>query len=148
MIKNRFKLSDFCITRYAVPQSVADKIHLFHIIPLNLVRHYFNMPIYVSQKSGYRPRSYELSRGRNGLSPHTFKINKVQKVGKGAVDLTFADFGANKEAFISLILEHTDYTRIAVYGTFIHLDYEKTRSGKRERFNVVGGSWQRVKIYD
>lgn len=121
-----FKTEEFCIEQNkAIPQDVATKIWVYHIIAMLKVRMLLGSPMWASQNSGYRPEAYELSVGRSGGSEHTFK-------GKGAVDWT-----CKKELLpelLKLILAHTAYTRIAVYENFIHCDYKAT-DGNRYVFD-------------
>ena len=115
------KISDFCITPNPIPQEIADKILAFHIIPLCHVQCNYNHDIMVSEKSGYRPFTYEKSKGRAGTSEHCFQ-------GKGAVDITS---DGNLETLLSDLFTLTDYTRICYYPDkgFIHCDYkDKKRS--------------------
>jgi hypothetical protein len=91
------------------------------------VRDSMDVPIWPSAKSGYRSVSWEKSHGRSGKSQHTFQ-------GNGAVDWTCENFIANKKDFLRNIIKLTDYTRIAVYDTFIHCDYKDTTTGERQIF--------------
>jgi len=138
-MKINFKLSEFVISEDKIPLSVGDKILKYHIEPMNTVRDIIQIPIYPSQNSGYRTVEWEISHGRSGNSQHTFK-------GKGAVDWTCKDFKKNKDDFLNLIIEYTDYTRIAIYNSFIHCDYKKTSTGKREVFKSDSSSkWTFIK---
>lgn len=123
-----FKISEFNISGKSIPEKVADKILKWHILPMQKVRVKFGASIWPSQESGYRSVSWEISHKRNGNSQHTFK-------GKGAVDWTCSDFKNKKQKLLHLIIEQTNYTRIAVYGSFIHCDYKITSSGRRELFS-------------
>lgn len=125
-------LSDFNISGKPIPEYVADKIYLHHLIPLNEVASVVNFGISVSQKSGYRDKEWELAHGRNGTSQHTFD-------GKGAVDLTCDNFAKNKHALLTALKLHTNYKRIADYGTFYHLDYKGT---ERALFNK---RWEKIR---
>jgi len=132
-MKLNFKISEFNISGNHIPEKIADKILKWHILPMQDVRNEFGKPIYPSQKSGYRSISWELSRGRNGKSQHTFRQ-------KGAVDWTCMHFGLNKDKLLELIIENTDYTRIAVYNSFLHCDYKPTKSGQRELYTSNSAS--------
>lgn len=117
-MENYFKISELCIDKSKdVPQEIADKLLTYHIIPMNKVRHELGLAVWASQDSGWRPKEWEIRRGRSGKSQHCF-------IKKGAVDWTCDDI---KELF-KLILKHTEYTRIAVYpdAKFIHCDYAAT----------------------
>ena len=118
-----FKISEFNISGEPIPEDIADKILEYHIVPMQMVRIIMGIPMWPSQKSGYRSKEWELSKGRSGNSQHTFQ-------GLGATDWTCRDFPNNKEEFLKEIRENTDYTRMAIYDTFIHCDYKPTGSGK------------------
>lgn len=132
-MENYFKVSEFCISDEPVPLDIADKILKFHIVPLNKVREDLGFAIWPSQRSGYRPVWWEKKKGREGNSQHTFK-------GNGAVDLTCKDFADNKWLLLDALIRLTDYTRLAIYPTFIHVDY-----GSMERW-VYDENW--VKQYE
>ena len=124
-MKLNFNISDFNISGKPIPEAIADKILKWHIAPMQRVRNIFNGAIWASQKSGYRSPHWERSKGRSGNSQHTFR-------GKGAVDWTCREFSSNYERLLDLIVKETDYTRIAIYNSFIHCDYKATPSGRRE----------------
>ena len=131
------KISDFNISGESIPQTVADKIYLYHAIPLNVVREeLIEIDVRVSQRSGYRPTWWEKQAGRDGTSEHCFR-------GNGAVDITCDDFSENKEQLVEALIKYTNYQRIAVYNTFIHCDYKPNGDGKRWIFD---SKWRRVKI--
>ena len=139
-----YKLEEFIITESKeIPVDVADKLYIYHIIPMNNVRLELDEPVTASAKSGYRPEEYELSKGRSGKSQHTFKYD--WKRGSGAVDWTCKDFEKNRDRFLNLIIKHTKYTRICVYDTFIHCDYKDTINDRRELFRYDGEKWQFIK---
>ncbi|WP_421977833.1 hypothetical protein [Roseivirga seohaensis] len=122
-----FKTEEFCIEQNKpIPQSVATKLWIFHIIPMLVVRTLLDSPIWASQNSGFRPKAYEISKGRSGESQHTFEGES-----KGAIDWTCKKSLLPK--LLELILEHTNYTRIAVYENFIHCDHKAT-DGNRYLF--------------
>jgi len=138
MILN-FNISDFNISGKPIPGDVADKILKWHCIPMQRVRNLTNYAIWASQKSGYRSVSWERKHGRDGSSQHTFK-------GMGAVDWTCYRFNENKDCFLDLIIQETDYTRIAVYNNFIHCDYGITKNGQRQLFESDNRSkWKFIK---
>lgn len=135
-----FTIQEFCITDDPVPQDVADKIIKYHMLPINLVREEFGMPVIVSLRSGYRPIYYESSKGRSGNSQHNFK-------GLGATD--YSHSGCWDE-FIRLIIKLTDYTRVCWYpnNNFVHCDYN---SDERQLFlaDSPTDAWQyKVKLED
>lgn len=138
-MKVYFSISELCITDDTVPLVVADKLLKYHITPMNAVREELGIPVTASQKSGYRPRQWELDHNRSGDSQHCFVL-------KGAVDWTCQNFSGNKNELLRLIIKHTDYTRIAVYNGFIHCDYKTTAEGKRQLFTSnSSSSWTFVK---
>lgn len=134
-----FDISDFVIDGKPVPVEIADKILHYHIIPLQAVREAVGKPIWPSQKSGYRSLEWEKAHGRSGKSQHCF-------LGKGAVDLTY---NGNIDVLLEAVIEHTDYTRMAVYydnnTQFIHLDY-KAQDGKRYVYSsTVHSRWTLIR---
>lgn len=139
-----FIISDFCISKEPVPQVIADRILLHHIIPLNAVQNCCPFEVYVSystkgQPSGYRPHKWEIQKGRNGSSQHTFGQHQVRILeSKGAVDITCEDFKTNKYELLNALIDHTPYLRIAEYNTFFHCDYKDVDNGKRRFYD---SSW-------
>lgn len=129
-MKINFSTKEFCITGEVPPFEVIDKLWKYHILPMQAVRDELNAPITASSNSGYRPKEYELSKGRSGNSQHTFQD-------KGAVDWT----AENLDELLRLIMELTHYTRVAVYRDqhFIHCDYKAT-DGKRYLFESNSAS--------
>lgn len=142
------RLKEFLITcPKTISLDVADKLYQFHIIPMNAVREELGVWVTASQRSGYRPKWYELNKGRSGNSQHIFKEEFIN--GSGAVDWTCKDFYNNKDEFLRLIIKHTKYTRIASYNTFIHCDYKDTKIGKREVYDSDRNSnWKFIKYAD
>lgn len=138
-MKSHIKPSELNISGDPIPNDVADKMVEFHIIPMNAVREALGLPVWASEKSGWRPFWWEKKNGRDGTSQHVF-------LEKGAVDWTCQNFQQNKDKFLKLIIELSVYTRIAVYATFIHCDYKPTKSGKRELYTSNASSnWKFVK---
>lgn len=134
-----FTISEFIITGDEVPIKVADKLLKFHITPMLEVREELGIPLYPSQRSGYRPISWEIKKGRSGNSQHTF-------MGKGAVDWTCNNFSSNREKLLISIIKNTSYNRITLYPTFIHCDYKDTNSGKREYYTSgMDSKWKFIK---
>jgi len=123
----KFAISEFNITGEPIPEDVCDKLLKWHIAPMMDVRNELDIPIWASQESGYRPESWENKRGRSGNSQHCFHA-------KGAVDWTCKNFSYNKNRLVRSIIKNTDYTRIAIYDSFIHCDYKATNSGRRELY--------------
>ena len=137
-----FSISDFVIDGKPITCGIADKILLFHIMPLQKVRDFLGKPIWISQKSGYRRQSWERARGRNGNSQHCFR-------GKGAVDLTW---GGDIDVLLDAVVQNTKYKRMAVYydnnQQFIHCDWKETSEGKRQIFKSTPASrWTLLKSF-
>lgn len=129
-----FNVSDFVITGDTIPLHVADKILKNFIWPLQRIRIVLGAAIWASQKSGYRPESWEKFRGRSGNSQHCFKLG-------GACDLTWS---GDIDMLLDALIEHTEFTRMAVYydnnTQFIHIDMKPTGSGKREIYKSTPSS--------
>lgn len=121
-----------------LPTEVAQKMLDYHIVPMHQVRMTLGRGVWASQKSGYRPKEWELKQGRSGNSQHTFE-------GKGAVDWTCS--GDIKE-LLELIMEITDYSRVCYYPkeNFIHCDH-KDIGDKRQYFEYEGGKWKFIKHF-
>ena len=120
-MKNYFTFAELCIINDPLPLDVADKLLKHHILPMNKVREALGKPITASQRSGYRPKNYEIRKGRSGNSQHTFE-------GLGAVDWTAADV----HALLQLILANTPYERVCYYPNngFIHCDHRHSADRK------------------
>lgn len=141
-----FTPSQCAIGHQAIPQDIADKILLHHIIPLNSVQDALPFEVIVSQESCYRPYIWEIARGRNGKSEHTFgeRENKIITDNKGACDITCEDYQKNSMELLLALIKHTDYKRLAIYYNwnqeaqahtgFIHADYKDLHNGKRPIF--------------
>ena len=132
-MKMHFKFQELLVETKNIPVDVAQKLLTYHMIPVSVVREELGVAITASLNSGYRSREWELSKGRSGTSQHVF-------IGKGAVDWTCSNFRTNKQKFLELLVEHTDYTRFAVYNNFIHCDYKKTPSNKKEVYTSTANS--------
>lgn len=141
-------LKEFIITgSNQIDVTVADKLYQFHILPMQNVREELGVWVTASLKSGYRPQWHERLKGRSGKSEHTY-IEEWEK-GSGAVDWTCKDFEENKDRFLNLIIEYTNYTRIAVYNGFIHCDYKPNGNGKRALYTSDANSnWKLDKYFD
>ncbi len=132
-MKLYFTFKELCITNDPIPQEVAQKLMVHHIIPMSGVRQAFGSPITASQRSGYRNPAWELRHGRNGQSEHCFK-------GLGAIDWT----AQNLDRLQELIIAQTQYTRIARYAGFIHCDYKPNPNGLRILYSSDAQSQWRV----
>lgn len=134
------KISDFNISGKDIPEEVADKILEYHIRPIQKASDYLGYDLACSKKSGYRPLWWEQLKGRDG-SQHMFlglgasdittaEIRQMQiDVSKGKVKyseyIEFATkhFAEKKQEILQVLIENTEYTRFAVYNSFIHCDY-------------------------
>lgn len=128
------KLDSYDIEGKGFPDKVKTKVLACHIPPLTHLQDILGISLYVSVKSGYRSKEWEMRHGRSGRSQHTFSY-------LGAVDLTFEDFNGQKDKVISALSRHTNYTRVAIYDSFLHLDYKNPQS---ERW-VYDKNWKRIK---
>lgn len=128
-----FKISDFNITGEPIPEEIADKILIYHLYPLSLVREYFGYPIFISKKSAYRPEWWEKARNRSGKGEHVF-------LNKGASDITINNFETMKWELIKALIAKTKYTRIAIYDKhkFLHCDY-----AGEERY-LYNEKWEKI----
>jgi len=131
-MKSFFKIENMVIDGNTVPLDVADKLREYHIQPMESVRHQLGSAVWASEKSGYRHEQWEKHHGRSGNSEHCFK-------GPGAVDWKTEQ--CKMDELYRLILEHTNYTRICRYPTFLHCDY---KSDERQLFTSDGGKWVKV----
>lgn len=115
-MKTYFKTIEFHKPNVVVPLSIQIKIQNIIKI-LNPIREELGFPIIISKQSGYRPKLYEISRGRSGNSQHCFE-------GKGAVDLT-CDSSQLSELFE--LLQQSEFTRVCLYLNkgFIHADFKR-----------------------
>lgn len=136
---NVLALSDFCITPEPIPQEIADAIYLFHIPQLQRLEKQLGRRVYVSKRSGWRPKPYEIAKGRSGDSEHTY-LEICYQGRRGAVDIMCPDVGFNQ--LIEAAMKVTEYRRVSAYydHNFIHCDY-KDVDGKR-RFYQGGEVWE------
>ena len=141
-----FKFKEFNITGNDIPEIVATKILIYHILPAVLVRVQLGMPIWPSLNSCWRPYYWEIQNSRDGGSQHCFgqdKYGNFDRDSKGACDWACGEFNGNKELLLQALIDNTDYTRFGIYGSFIHCDYKKTSSGKRQVYNHM---WEKQYI--
>tara|TARA_R110002167_G_scaffold190638_1_gene392919 strand:+ start:1554 stop:1955 length:402 start_codon:yes stop_codon:yes gene_type:complete len=121
----------------------------YHILPMQDVADAMTVCVLPSENSGYRSYKWEKSKKRSGTSQHCygqdedglFDINA-----KGATDWTCDDFPHHKDDLLAKMIEHSEYTRFAVYASFIHADYKNTR-GTRQLFHY-GKVWNEGKEKD
>lgn len=132
-----FDFSEFVINNEPVPIEIASKIMKWHFWPLQQVRTALGIPVIISKHSCYRSVKYEIGKGRNGTSEHTF-------LGKGAGDITCSEMDRLLVAICSL----TSYTRIAYYpeNNFLHCDYRnRTRAFYINTYNIEKKKWEWIR---
>ena len=131
-MKNYFEREEFYKEGTIVSDAVAEKTDK-HIEELNPIRHRLGVPVEISKQSGYRPKAYELSKGRSGNSQHCFEEG-------GAVDLT-CDSGKFQRLYE--LLQNSGYKRICLYpeNMFIHCDY---KGADQVMFVDTGNGWERL----
>jgi hypothetical protein len=127
-------------------RSVWDRIEAHHVRPLCTLFHVTGVPLVPSGRSCYRPRSYELQRGRSGSSLHTFPGSS-----RGACDLVRAD-GVGVSSALDLLIVRGPWRRICHYprNGFVHVDYGDANGvicERRQLFTCAGGSapWRFVR---
>ena len=129
-----FKVEEF--TKYDNNPSArtVSKISTVHIPELVKLRSAVGEPIII--RSGARSYEHEKKMGRSGASQHVYDN------GEGAVDISLDDFSKKKlDRLEYYIFKVTDYTRIARYGTFIHLDFASNRYGERAYYKNTDFGW-------
>jgi len=138
MNDNFFKIREFCIEPGPIPIDIAQKIVDYHIKPMNFVRYELGRPIIVSDRSGFRPKLYEVNKGRSGRSQHCFE-------GNGAADYTCS---GDINELLELIMKETQYTRVCYYKeeNFIHCDYGIIDGDRRQLF-IDHNGWEFVKFF-
>tara|TARA_B100001146_G_C16178955_1_gene433732 strand:+ start:456 stop:917 length:462 start_codon:yes stop_codon:yes gene_type:complete len=136
-------IDKYCIGVADVPQKILNKLVEHHLNPMDVVRSALGIAIWASEESGFRPYNWEIAKGRSGTSQHTFgqkKSGLIYDKELGAIDWTCSNFADNKERFLQAIIDHTKYTRMAVYNSFIHCDYKATDNGKRTVYDSTPNS--------
>jgi len=133
-MKNYFKVTEFYKPIFILPSDVKEKIKKYHFPVLNKIREELGVPIIISKKSGYRPKEWELLKGRSGNSEHCYK-------GKGAVDLTCQ---TDKLQELWGLLKESSYTRTCMYVNqhFIHCDFKEVEE-KQVFLCLDGKKWER-----
>ena len=139
-MENHFKLEEFYKPRFILPDDVKEKIEKYHIPELNRIREELNkdvpkekeVGIIISKHSGYRPRHWEIYKGRSGNSQHCF-------TGKGAVDIT-----CRLDMFPRLweLMRESAYTRVCLYPNkmFIHNDFKELTA--KQEFICTDDKWE------
>jgi len=128
-----FKFQEFNITGDDIPENVATKILVYHLLPAIDVRKQLGVPIFPSQKSCWRPYKWEISKDRDGTSEHCFgqdENGNFNPLSKGACDWTCNNFDKNGKKLLEALIQNTSYTRIAFYKShnFYHCDYKNKNS--------------------
>lgn len=138
-----FNFKEFNITHDDIPEIVATLILIHHIVPGLIVRHDIGgLAMWPSEYSCWRPYVWEINHKRKGGSQHCFGVDKwgdYDGKSKGACDWTCTDFKKNKDKLLESLIKNTDYTRFGIYSKkgFIHCDYKKTSSGKKQVYNSM-----------
>jgi len=112
-------IESYDIAGKGLPDDVEKKVRLIHRPMLKRVEAATGIALGVSMKSAYRSKQWEISKGRSATGEHTF-------IGLGAVDITCEDFAKNKTVLLKGLIEHSLYTRLAVYKGFIHGDFKNS----------------------
>jgi len=139
---SHFTLQEF--SKHEIPLSVIEKIEEFQIPELEEMRAELNavnnkdatIPIIISRQSGYRPKWYELQRGRSGNSQHCYGMGS-----KGAVDITCPTIYFDD---LWEIAKESNYTRVCLYPNhqFIHCDFKP--SNHKLYICEDGKTWERL----
>jgi hypothetical protein len=125
-------IESYDIAGKGLPDDVEKKVRLIHRPMLERVQGAIGIALGISMKSAYRSVEWERAKGRSGKGEHTF-------IGFGAVDVTCADFSKNKSLLLQGLMEHSLYTRIAVYNSFIHCDLKNPLTDRW----VYDSNWRR-----
>jgi len=131
---SNFTISEFTEYDSDPSHETIKKIRDVHIPQLEKVRDEVNKAIVI--RSASRSISHELRQGRKGASQHVYKN------GQGAVDVSLVNYSEkNLNLLENAILDTTNYTRVARYQTFIHVDFAKNRSGERGYYRNTKYGW-------
>ena len=133
-----------------LPTHVADKMMIFHILPVNTIRFRAGYAITASDRSGYRSKEHEIKKGRRPTpnkdwSRHTYEPELTSDPeGKGATDWRTVDL-RNMKDFARKLIDDTDYSRLCYYPdmNFIHSDYKHESRGKR-LFLATADGWKQM----
>lgn len=143
-----FKTLNFCILgKLPSDSKIIDKIWKYHILKVAPARQKLGFPFVVSKNSSYRPKSYELQKGRSGDSEHTYQPGP-NTTGYGATDWT-SNADTREEQLSRLkkmrdeFVETGAYSRIALYEhhLFLHCDH-KEQDGDIYLYNE---KWELIK---
>ena len=145
-----FNITLWCITGSVPPPDVANRLRVGFIGPLWALHERTRKLFTCSQRSGYRPRAYELDRGRSGGSLHCFAKDTL-----GAVDL-LPPPGMSVLDAGELLRENIPFRRVCAYpgNGFLHVDYgfssqypvEKSRA-QRYLCKSPTSAWVRVPTF-
>jgi hypothetical protein len=136
--------AQWCITSAPPPPRVWDIIRGAYVEPLRYLRDVHGVELVPSGRSCYRPKGWELAKGRKGTSLHTFPAGS-----RGACDLIMRGGGKITERALHVLKLHAPFARICHYPNngFVHVDYggRGTRPGRS--FYVCAspaGAWRFV----
>lgn len=125
-----------------IPARIWSVVDLCYVHPLRALQARTGAMFFPSLRSGFRPISWERSKGRSGSSLHTFPGGSM-----GAVDLVMWN-GEHVRHYVDLLVEFGPWRRIAYYSSkgFVHVDYGHSISGRgsrRQLFEGIGsdGVW-------
>lgn len=137
-----FSIQEYCITGDLPPEHIAESILCKHIETMNPIREELGVAISVSKNSGYRPKKYEIKKGRSGNSQHTFEDSEGNPT-DGAADYT----SSKLIKLLQLLQAKSTYTRICYYPKmgFIHCDFKPTADGKRQYFENSANGWKFIR---
>ena len=129
-----FTVEEFTEYNESPSEETKSKIKNIHIPQLTKLRLAINEPIVI--RSASRSVSHEIKSGRSGKSQHVYDN------GLGAVDISITDYSKKKlDNLEKEVILNTNYTRIARYRTFIHLDYYNNRFGERAYYKNTEFGW-------
>jgi hypothetical protein len=130
-------IEEMCITDTPLTLQEAETLSEYSIY-LSGVRKKLGTPLFISRKSGHRPRAYEISKGRTGNSEHsTFHLK-----GRGAVDLIYS------AELLEILKKDTFFTRICYYlnNNFIHADRKPIGGRCYYEAGSVNSTWKIISI--
>lgn len=116
-LTRNFNLSEFVNPAIKdIPKTVIEKLKQNFAKPLQIVRNNINLPVVVSEFSGYRPHWWNVEHGRNYVSEHEF-------INKGATDLV------RNDTLLMYLCHHLVFPRLIIYESknIIHCDYKAVR---------------------
>lgn len=139
MLHSIHDIESYDIAGKGMPDDVEKKVRLIHRPMLERVQAHMpaGVVLGISLRSAYRTREWEKSRRRSGYSEHVFS-------GFGAVDITCRDFDKNRDTLLDALMCHGFYTRLAVYGSFIHCDFKNKLTDRW----VYNHKWVRLYKFD